>query len=168
MRNCSNSIKIRHTANAKERLEGAHRLMGLTNKFSERLEDLFTQWTKIRITDSEVRKLIQLALAPSKEVLHSLKEREQTAFSAQFQKACDGAYEYSLSNPSQQLETAKGTLFGAYNAITGYFQNVRTYKNDEAKLKSLLFGGTAQTKTQRAFNLCTDVMRQGSDFLFLN
>ena len=54
----------------------------------------------------------------------------------------------------QLLNMLKGTLFGAYNAVTGYFQNVRTYKNDEAKLKSLLFGGTGQMRTQKAFNLC--------------
>lgn len=168
MRNHSNAIKIRHTANAKERLEGAHRLMGITNKYSGQLEELFNQWAKIRLTDREVRILIQLALAPSKEILHSLKEKEQAVLSTQFQRACDGAYEYAMSNPSQQLETAKGTLFGAYNAVTGYYQNVRTYKGDEAKLKSLLFGGTAQTKTQRAFNLFTEIMRQGSDAIFLN
>lgn len=168
LKNCSISLKIRHTTAAKERLEGAHRLMGLTNRYSAQLEELFNQWTNIRITDREVKKLIQLALAPSKEVLQSLREREASAISAQFQKACDSTYEYALSNPSQQVETAKGSLFGAYNAITGYYQNVRPYKSDEAKLKSLLFGGTAQTKTQQAFNLCTDVMRQGTDILFLN
>ena len=168
MRNHSNSIKIRHTTNAKERLEGAHRLMGLTNKYSEGLQDLFNQWAKIRITDREVRKLIQLALAPSKEVLQSLKEREQATYSTQFQTACEDAYAYAMNNPSQCLETVKGTLFGAYNAVTGYFQNIRTYKSDEAKLKSLLFSGTAQTKTQRTFNLCTDIMRQGTDTLLLN
>ena len=43
-----------------------------------------------------------------------------------------------------------------YITITGYFQNVRTYKNEEAKLKSLLFGGTGQMRTQRAFDLCED------------
>jgi hypothetical protein len=30
--NCSNSIKIRHTQNAKERLEQAHKVMGIANK----------------------------------------------------------------------------------------------------------------------------------------
>ena len=66
----------------------------------------------------------------------------------------DAAFEYALTNETQQLETTKGSLFGAYNAVTGYFQNVRTYKNEEAKLKSLLFGGTGQLRTQKAFQLC--------------
>ena len=61
-----------------------------------------------------------------------------------------------MSNPSQQQETTKGTLPGAYNAVTGYCQNVRTYKDDEAKLKSLFYGGTAQQRSQKAFNLCSN------------
>jgi len=35
----SNPIKIRHTATAKERLENAHKLMGITNKLSVELEE---------------------------------------------------------------------------------------------------------------------------------
>jgi Domain of unknown function (DUF932) len=66
----------------------------------------------------------------------------------------DAAFEYAMTNETQQLITTKGTVFGAYNAVTGYFQNVRTYKNEEAKLKSLLFSGTGQQRTQKAFQLC--------------
>lgn len=51
------------------------------------------------------------------------------------------------------MATTKGTLFGAYNAVTGYFQNVRVYKDSEAKLKSLMLGGLGQIRTQKAFNM---------------
>src|SRR3954451_19779789 len=40
MRNHTNSIKIRHTEGAKERLEIAHRLMGISDKFSHELEQV--------------------------------------------------------------------------------------------------------------------------------
>ena len=66
----------------------------------------------------------------------------------------DAAFEYAMTNEPQQLETTKGSLFGAYNIVTGYFQDVRTYKNEETKLKSLLFDGTGQLRTQKAFQLC--------------
>jgi hypothetical protein len=115
----------------------------------------------VRITDKQVRKLIQLAMCPNKEVLQNLQAGKEDELSAHYSNVCDAAYEYALSNPSQQLETTKGTVFGAYNAITGYFQNVRNYKNEEAKLKSLLFGGTAQQRVQRAFNLCDDFAMKG-------
>jgi len=54
----------------------------------------------------------------------------------------DAAFEYAMTNETQQLETINGSLFGTYNTVTGYFQNVGTFKNEEAKLKSLLFIGT--------------------------
>ncbi len=156
LRNCSNCIKIRHTANAKERLEQAHHVMGISNNLSTELENIFNRWSKVRITDPQVKKLIQLALVPNKEVLQNIQAGKEDELSACFKNMCDAAYEYAMSNPTQQQETTKATLFGAYNAVTGYFQNMRRYKNEEAKLTSVLFGGTSQMKTQKAFNLCED------------
>lgn len=168
MRNNTNSVKIRHTANAKERLEQAHKVMGISKKLSEELEGIFNQWTKVCITDAEVKKLIQLALTPNKEALHNLQAGKNSELSTCLINMCDAAFEYAMSNPTQQAETTKGTLFGAYNAVTGYYQNVRNYKDGEAKLKSLLFGGTAQTKTQKAFHMCENFAKYGSDALRLN
>ena len=159
LRNQSNSLKIRHTSNAKERLEQAHRLMGITSNLSSELEEVFNQWSNIRISDPEINKLIQMALAPSKEVWQNLQIGKDDETSTCFKNMCTDAFEYAMGNESQQLETTKGTLFGAYNGVTGYFQNVRSYKNDEAKLKSILQGGTGQIRTQKAFNICQEIVK---------
>ena len=155
-RNCSNAIKIRHTSNVKERLEQAHKVMGISYKLSEYLETAFNQWSKVRIDDKEVMKLIQLAMVPNKEVLKDLQSGMIDELSTCYKNMCDSVYEYAMTSPTQQTETTKGTVFGAYNSVTGYFQNIRNYKNEEAKVKSLLFGGTAQQRAQKAFNLCED------------
>jgi len=168
LRNHTNSIKIRHTANAKERLEQAHKVMGISNKLSEELEGIFNQWAKVRITDPEVKKLIQLAMIPNKEVLQNIHRGQTDELSTCFNNMVDNVYEYALSSPTQQTETTKGTVFGAYNSVTGYFQNVRNYKDDEAKLKSLLFGGTGQQRTQAAFRLCEAFAENGENSLILN
>lgn len=166
LRNSSNSIKIRHTQNAKERLEEAHKVMGISNKLSEELEIIFNRWSKVFITDAEVKKLIQQAMAPSKEVLQNLQSGNSDELSTCFKNICDNVFEYSMINPSQQIPTTKGTLFGAYNSITGYFQNVRSYKNEEAKLKSIMYG-TGLQRSQKAFNLCEDFANNG-DNIFMN
>ena len=168
MNNHSNAVKIRHTANAKDRLEQAHKVMGISNKLSVELEAIFNHWAKVRITDPEVKKLIQLAMVPNKEVLHNLQTGKDDELSTCYKNMVDAVYEYSMSSPTQYTETTKGTVFGAYNAVTGYFQNVRTYKDDEAKLKSLLYGGTAELRTQASFNLCMDFAKKGSGSLLLN
>lgn len=168
LKNSSNAIKIRHTVNAKERLEEAHKVMGISNGLSQQMEAIFNHWAKVQITDKEVRKLISLALTPNKEVLQKVRAGKEDEVSSRCSNLCDAVYEYNLTSPTQQTETTKGTVFGAYNALTGYFQNVKAYKDDEAKLRSLLYGGTAQTKTQKAFALCADFAAKGGDVLFLN
>lgn len=168
LKNCTGTIKIRHTANAKDRLAEAHRVMNISNKMADELEGIFNQWTKVRITDQEVQRLIQLAMVPNKEVLQNIKDGNLDELSTAFSNVCNSVYEYAMTSPSQQEETTKGTLFGAFNAVTGYFQNVRNYKDDESKLKSLLFGGTAQMRAQKAFGLCIDFAVLGNDALILN
>jgi len=168
LRNCSNSIKIRQTQNAKEHLEEAHKVIGISNQLSEYLETAFNQWVKVRITDTKVKALIRLAMVPNKEVLENIKMGRMDELSSAFKNMCDNVYAYSQSAPSQQTDTTKGTVFGAYNAITGYFQNVRIYKDDEARLKSLLFGGTGQLRTQKAFNLCEHFATKGDLMYALN
>ncbi|TKC06824.1 DUF945 domain-containing protein [Pedobacter polaris] len=59
-------------------------------------------------------------------------EGEIDEFSSVFNNVVDKVLKYSESSPTQQMETTKGTLFGTYNSVTGYFQNVKNYKTDEA------------------------------------
>lgn len=168
LRNMSNVVRIKHTSGAKQRLENAHKVMGLANTLSNQLQDIFNNWTKVRVTDSEVKKLIQLALCPNKETLDLLKKGAEDEVSTVFKNTVDDAFAYAMISDTQQMETTKGTLFGAYNAVTGYYQNVRNYKDSEAKLQSIVLGGTAQLKTQKAFELCTSFEKIGADAFELN
>jgi len=129
------------------------------------MEAIFNRWTKIKITDTEVRKLIQTALVPNKEILDKILKGNEDEYSTYYKNMCNNAFEYAMSNQTQQWETTKGTVFGAYNGITGYFQNVRKYKDDTAKLKSLMFSGLAQQRGQAAFDLCVAFEKDAS---FLN
>lgn len=142
--------------------------MGITSRLNTQLEGIFNQWAKVRILDPELKKLIQMALVPSKEVLQNIQAGKDDDLSTCFKNMADDAFSYAMTNETQQLETTRGTVFGVYNAVTGYFQNVRNYKNEEAKLKSLLFGGTAQMRVQKAFNLCEGFAGIGDDILMLN
>lgn len=168
MGNHTNSIKIRHTANAKARLEQAHEVMGISNNLSKELEAVFNSWSKTKISDKEVKDLIQLAMVPNKEVLRNIQQGNEDELSTSFKNIVDDVFEYAMSSPTQQTETTKGTLFGAYNGVTGYFQNVRVYKNNEAKLKSILYGGTGQSRAQAAFRFCETFIAQGSNAFKLN
>jgi len=164
LRNHSNSIKIRHTASANERLKQAHHLLGITNKLAGELEEVFNHWSRVKITDREVKSLVQMAMAPNKETLQSLQTGKESELSSAYNNIVSSVMEYALSSPTQQEQTTKGTLFGTYNAVTGYFQNVRQYKDGEAKFKSIMYR-TGLQKSQAAFDLCNLFAEHGSSSL---
>lgn len=167
LRNNTHAIRLRHTTNVEDRLKKAHKIMGITNTLSNELEGIMNQWTKVKITDKEVMQLIKQAMCPSKEVYTAIKNGEE--LSTAFTNICENTFHYAMVSPTQQTETTKGTLFGAYNAVTGYFQNVKDFKGDnDAKVKSILMGGTGQLRTQAAFNLCADFAKHGADVLIGN
>ena len=168
LRSMSNVVRIKHTSGAKQHLENAHKVMGLADTLSNQLEGIFNQWAKVKVTDQEVKKLLQLALCPNKETLDLLKKGAEDEVSTVFKNVVQDAFAYAMTSDTQQMDTTKGTLFGAYNAVTGYYQNVRNYKDDEAKLQSIVMGGTAQIKSQKAFELCTSFEKIGSDVFNFN
>lgn len=167
MNNYTNALKIRHTASAVDRLKQAHELMGISRKKASELDTLFNYWSQVRINDKEVRKLIQLAMVPNKETLEHLKNEREDLLSTAFRNSTERVFEYAMADPTQQLEITAGTIYGAYNAITGYYQNVRDYKSEEAKFTSIM-EGTAKRRGQKAFDLCDAFARYGADVLILN
>lgn len=82
LRKHSNSIKIRHTASAHDRLKEAHKLLGITNQLAKEMEQVFNSWAKVKITDRQVKKLVQIAMAPNKETLQNLQTGKQDEFSS--------------------------------------------------------------------------------------
>lgn len=154
MKTAGNAIRIRHSSGASDRLSQAHTLMGISSKLGEEMEEIFNHWAKVRISDPEVKKLIQLAMAPNKEVLAKLEKGIEDEASACYRNIVEDVYSYAMENPSQNLDTTKGTVFGAYNAVTGYFQNVRKFRDNDAKFRSIT-EGTARLRAQTAFDLCT-------------
>jgi phage/plasmid-like protein (TIGR03299 family) len=167
LRNHTNCIKIRHTASATDKLKEAHKMMGIANSLADELEAIYNRWSKVRITDREVKRLIQLAMAPSREVLTNVQKGADDELSSHFNNMVDHVFQYAMISPTQQEDTTKGTVFGAFNSITGYFQNVRNFKNDEAKFKSIMYG-TGLQRSQSAFDLCHEFTQHGPAALLFN
>ena len=164
LKNHTNCIKIRHTASASDKLRQAHKMLGISSQLAEEMELVYNRWSRVKITDPELKRLVQIAMVPNREVLEKLRTGQDEQLSNHFNNMIDDVLQYAYESPTQQETTTKGTLFGAYNAVTGYFQNVRNYKDDESKFKSIL-SGTALARTQTAFGLCTDFVKIGATAL---
>ncbi len=67
-------VRIRHTANAEQRLRDAHKVMGLADTFFDQVDGIFNQWAKTPIGDKHVQKLIELAMDPNDRMWNTLKK----------------------------------------------------------------------------------------------
>ena len=107
----SNAIKI-PTASAHDRLKEAHKLLGITNLLAKEMEGVFNQWSKVRITDKQVKKLVQMAMAPNKETLNNLQMGKQDEFSSVSTNMVDKVLKYSATNPTNRWKPQKARCLG--------------------------------------------------------
>ena len=152
LKQSTGKISLKHSKNVAQNLREAHKLMGIANKLSEQLSEVFNAMAKKPMVDQKLKDLIVATFATPNAKERLAKSEE---VSTKFQTIIGDVYAYAMSSDTQQLDTTRGTVFGAYNAVTGYLQNVRSEGVEDrgAYLKSLL-GGTDFQYTQRAFDLC--------------
>ncbi len=152
LKNCSNKVSIRHTKDASKKLAEAHKIMKISSKLADELGEVFNRMAKVQITDKELRSFIEtVMMPPAKETL------TEEEFSTRFTNKVNDIVGYALGNATQQMDTTRGTLFGAYNSITGYHQHLKAYKTPDDKLADI-FGGNAERTQQKAFDLALSQM----------
>lgn len=153
--NMTNKVSIRHTKDARLKLQQAHRIMGISNQLSNELEQVFNLMAKKSIVDSKLKEFITQIIAPKREQMN---DAEKFELSTRTLNKINEIYTYALTSPTQQTNASRGTVFGAYNAITGYYQNVKTYKNADDKIDSII-NGQAERDGQAAFDLALELIK---------
>lgn len=132
-----NSVKLRHTTNIKQMLAEAAEIMGISSKYADELTQSFNAMAKVKITDKQLRTYIESVMNPARE---QLTKAEKAEFSKQFITQVDGIMEFALGHETQQTKAAKGTVWGAYNAISGYYGHVKEHKTPSARMNDIMFG----------------------------
>ena len=140
LRKQSKAIKIRHTASPHDRFKEAHKLLGTTNQLAKEMEGIFNQWAKVKITDKQVKKLVQMAMAPNKETLRNLQSGRQDEFSSVFTNMVDKVLEYSAISPTLTDGYHKRHFVWYSQCRDWLFPECESYKDTEAKFKSIMTG----------------------------
>lgn len=148
--NCVNQVRIQHRNGMQDKIKQAAELMGLVNVYQKEVEEVFNAMVRKPMIDRDLKDVILRTFA-TKEHLDTLAKGEDLP--KRFQSILDNCYQYAMESPTQQMGTTKGTVFGGYNAITGYLQNVKEFKSAEAQLVSVLEGSSLDLN-QKAFDYC--------------
>lgn len=150
-------IKVRHTANAGDRLREALRLIGMIesntgintdayNKMASHViskEEMFNYFGNVFMTADEIK-----ALQSGKKATEVLSTRKQNIIASTLSFAQNGI------GQSMAMKGNDHTIWSAYNAVTGYATR-KNFSTTDDRMNSLLFGSTndlIQTATDYAMN----------------
>lgn len=161
LRLAKNRIKIRHTANAKDRLKEAHELLGIHSELMIEQEGMFNLIMDKQLNQSELYTYIcNVFLTPTElndlthAGLRNIKDVE--SISTKKRNVMGTIEKYYEEGVGQDLVTTKGNLWGAYNAITGYYQNAKSFDTNDKKMRSNLYGAN-YNKMNTAYRVAVDM-----------
>jgi phage/plasmid-like protein (TIGR03299 family) len=133
-------VRIRHTPSAVDRLQEAHKLLGLTNQLYRELEIIFNRMSVKRITERQLIEFVK-TLVP---------DNEEASFKTRTENIRSKILE--LNEAGVGSEYSRGSLWGAVNAVSEFTDHVQNSKDPMKRLNSIWFGGGERLKI-KAFQL---------------
>jgi phage/plasmid-like protein (TIGR03299 family) len=147
LRGSEQEVRIRHTSNADEMLEKAHELLGLTNELFVKVQDIYQRMSLVNFSGEQVLDYVKTLVPDNEEAEHHTRTEKVRNEILRLHESGEGS------------ELSRGTLWGAYNAVTEYTDHVYTTSNENTnkKLTSMWFGASANLKN-KAFDLALEKM----------
>lgn len=167
IRTSDNYVSYRHTESVKEKLDVAAEILGICDVKIKALEESFNRFAKVKINDKEAAQYFTRLILNDREyddlkttghdgyqlVLRSWDAMNDANISTKKCNVIAEMYYYYLNGIGQ--EKFRGTGWGAYNAVNGYYSNVD--KVDGLKrMDSLLYGDKAK-KIKQSADLMLDI-----------
>jgi phage/plasmid-like protein (TIGR03299 family) len=131
LRDMSNKVSIQHKLGAKERLSEAYRLLDISTKYMDEVYESFNRMVDVKLDDNQFRKYIMDTMKP-----YTTKEED----SVRFKNLTEKIFHFAKTHPTQLTDESNGTLWGAYNSISGYYNYLKKYPTTESKFKNTMFG----------------------------
>jgi phage/plasmid-like protein (TIGR03299 family) len=147
--NNSNRVYIKHTQNVRERFAEAALVMGIHSEYLDKLEVAFNLLYDKQVSDRDMKAIVTKAFL-NEEEMKTLALTGNVDLSTRKTNMIDGVVQYYQM--ASEIDSIRGTGYGVYNAVAGYFQNVKNFKTDEIKMKSIVLGGLSAQYTQRVFD----------------
>lgn len=161
--NADMMVRFQHNIGINRKLLTVPEILGITNQQINDEEEMYEVMYNTKVNDEQVMKYISETFFTGEEyekatelnLFKGLYSRDNSAFeqseiSSRKLNTINNVWEYYQDGIGQRQ--IAGTAYGAYNAVTGYFCNVKEYKNEEVRLKNTVFESDYYVG-QRALNL---------------
>lgn len=156
LRDLSNKVTIKHNGGANERLKEAHRVMGISSKYSAEVYDIFNRMTEVKMSEGQYREYIYDVIKP--DFVPAGKQQSIEEMSTRLKNMVDQTLEFAFTHHTQTTPESNGTLWGAYNSVSGYYNYIKAYKKAEDKLTSQFFG-IANNKMLKSFDKALELVK---------
>lgn len=154
IKTAENYVRFKHTQSVHQRILTGKDILGIAEKMRVETATVYNAIANITVTDDEVQAYIANHFLTDKDIervkstdtkLMSIFNRngyaiQNTELSMRKVNQMVDCFEYYLDGPGQR--EIRGTAWGAYNAITGYYSNVDNISG-EKRTEGLLFGSKA-------------------------
>lgn len=154
MQGAKNKVSIRHTKNAAHYLKMAKETLGIHDKYASELQAALNGLTKQKMSTTQFNDFVLQLMAKPADYAAYKDGGSLEDFHAKTLQTVDTLTQYYHDGFGQDTKECKGTRYGALNAITGYFQNVKEYQHDKIRFRQLLIGHNHITM-EKAFKMLT-------------
>jgi phage/plasmid-like protein (TIGR03299 family) len=152
LKSLDNRVSIPHTASAESKLKQASQVMGIASKYMNEVNQIFENMTHKKLSDLEIKNYIEQAMRNE-----SNATKDTTEMSSRLKNTVDEIYSFAVCHDTQKTEAAYRTLWGAYNAISGYYTHVKGYSDAGTRMKDMMYG-TAESKMSKSFDLAVEML----------
>lgn len=129
-------IKIRHTGDVQGKIDEARRALSLASERFEALASIYRQLIEVKLSGQEIVEYFE-SVFPREDRTENYWNKQVGMLAVCYR---EGA--------GSELTTAKGTLWGAYNAIVDYVDHFRGSSNDEQRMNSTVWGSAMRVKNK--------------------
>ena len=166
--NLGNKVSIHHKMGAAERIKEASRIMDIQSKYAAEVTEILNNFANTRLSEPQMKGFITKVL--KSEVAPKLDEEGREIYSTRLQNLSDKVYEFAYGHPTQQTDSTLGTLYGAVNAVSGYFTHLKQYSSNEARFKDIQLGN-GNMKIMKAMTFAQEGLKTigtANDIFLLN
>lgn len=161
------SFHIIHRGDLTDKLRIARSALKMADTYSRRLRERLDQFAHTRIDMQQLTAYVN-TVQPLPPALKDRADAPARATLSRIEGVRKQLVELATESKLNQTRATKGTLFGAFSAVTQYVDHVRKTRAPESelgashRLESTLFGVGAELK-ERAFNVAAQLAEKWSD-----